>query len=84
MSPHILPASIFFLFRSFLPPIMARGVAGPSTVGARVAARQRVPPSHKLAAAEPATRGRGRGEAEVAAALGGEVDEAMRWPCLCQ
>ena len=76
MSPHVLPSSIFFHFPSFLPPVMTRGGACPSMVGARVAARQRVPPSHELAAAEPATRGRGRGEAEVPTAVGGEGDEA--------
>src|SRR3989337_2712622 len=53
---HLLPLRLFFL-----PSAMARGGAGPSTVAARVAARQRVPPSQDLAAAEPATRGRGRG-----------------------
>ena len=81
MSSHVLPTSIFFHFRSFLPPVMARGGAGPSTVGARVATRHRVPPSHELVAAELATRGRGRGEVEVAAVVGGEGDEAARWPC---
>ena len=80
MPSHVLPSSISFHFRSFLPSAMARGGAGPSTVAARVAARQRVPPSQELAAVEPATRGRGGGEVEVAVALGEEGDGAAFRP----
>src|SRR4051812_22622657 len=46
----------------FLPPsAMEGGSPGPSSVAARVAARQRAPPPPAPAAAEPAVRGRGRG-----------------------
>ena len=84
MSSQILPASISIHFCFFLPSAMARGGAGPSTVAARVAARQRVPPSQELVAEEPAMRGRGRGEAEVTVALWEEEDGAVHRPRLRQ
>ena len=81
-SSHIPSVSILLHLCFFLPPAMEKGNPGPTTVAARVAARQRVPPSQDPAAAEPATRGRGRGVAEVVVALGEEGDEAVQWPCL--
>src|SRR6187399_2278909 len=44
---------------------------GTSTMAARVAARQRVPPSPAPAVAEPTTRGRGRGRGRGARGRGG-------------
>lgn len=75
------PPSFSFCFP--LPSAMERGNPGPSTVAARVAARQCVPPSPTPMVAEPATRGRGGGEAVgEAEALGEEEDGAAHWPCL--
>src|SRR3954471_8375144 len=45
MASHILSSSSSFSFCSSLPSVMERGNPGPSTVAARVAARQPVPPS---------------------------------------
>src|SRR3954466_2052532 len=50
---------------------MEKGNAGPSTVAARVAARQRAPPPLAPVAAEPAVRGRGRGRGRGARGRGG-------------
>ena len=60
MASRILSSSSSFSFCSSLPSVMERGNPGPSTVAARVAAQQRVPPSPAPAVAKPATRGRGR------------------------
>ena len=62
---------------------MEKGNPGPSTVAARVAARQRVPPSPEPAVVEQDARGRGRGEAVGEAGaevvvLGEEEDGAAR------
>ena len=83
MASRILSSSSSFSFCSSLPFVMERGNPGPSTVAARVAARQRVPPPLEPAVVEPAARGRGRGEAVGAAAaevvvLGEEEDGAAR------
>src|SRR3954463_9450389 len=71
MAPRILPPSYSFSFCSSLPFVMERGNPGPSTVAARVAARQRVPPSPAPAVAEPVARGRGRGRGRGARGRGG-------------
>ena len=62
---------------------MEKGNPGPSTVAARVAARQRVPPPPEPVVVEPATRGRGGGEAVGEAGaevvvLGEEEDGVVR------
>src|SRR3954468_24355896 len=50
-----------FLASGFLPPsAMEGGNPGPSSVAARVTARQRAPPPLAPVVAEPAVRGRGR------------------------
>ena len=85
MASGILSSSSSFSFCSSLPSVMETGNPGPSIVAARVAARQRVPPSPAPAVAEPATRGRGRGEAMgEAGALGEGEDGAARQPRLRQ
>lgn len=61
MASCIPSSSSSFSFCSSLPSVMERGNSGPSTVAARVAARQCSPPSPTPAVAEPAARGRGRG-----------------------
>ena len=60
MASLILSSSSSFSFCSSLPSVMERGNPGPSTVAARVAARQRVPPPPEPVVVEPAARGRGR------------------------
>ena len=71
MASRILSSSSSFSFCSSLPSVMERGNPGPSTVAARVAARQCVPPSPAPAVAEPAARGRGRGRGRGARGRGG-------------
>ena len=83
MASRILLSSISSCFCFFLSPAMEKGNPGPSTVAARVAARQRVPPPPEPAVVEPAARGRGRGEAVGEAGaevvvLGEEEDGAAR------
>ena len=63
MASLILSSPPSFSFCSPLPSAMERGNPGPSTVAARVAARQRVPPSPVPAVAGPAAREGGGGEA---------------------
>ena len=83
MALRTLLSSISSCFCFFLSLVMEKGNPGPSTVAARIAARQRVPPPPEPLVVEPAARGRGRGEAvgeagaEVAV-LGEEEDGAAR------
>ena len=83
MASRTLLSSISSCFCFFLSLTMEKGNPGPSTVAARVAARQRVPPPPEPVVVEPAARGRGGGEAvdeagaEVAV-LGEEEDGAAR------
>ena len=83
MASRILLSSITSRFCFFLSSAMEKGNPGPSTVAARVATRQCVPPPHEPAVVELAARGRGGGEAvgeagvEVAV-LGEEEDGAAR------
>ena len=85
MASRTLLSSISSCFCFFLSLAMEKGNPGPSTVAARVAARQCVPPPPEPAVVEPAARGRGRGEAGAeAVALGEEEDGAARRPCPCQ
>ena len=59
--PRTPPSSFSFNFCSSLLSAIKRENLGSSTVAARIAARQRVPPSPAPAVAEPATKGRVRG-----------------------
>ena len=79
MASRILLPSISSCFCFFLSLAMEKGNHGPSTVAARVATRQRVPPPPEPAMVEPAARGRGRGEAGAeVVVLGEEEDGAVR------
>ena len=83
MSSRTLLSSISSCFCFFLSLAMEKGNPGPSTVAARVAARQRAPPPPEPVVVEPAARGRGGGEAVGEAGaevvvLGEEEDGAAR------
>ena len=83
MASRTLLSSISSCFCFFLSSAMEKGNPSPSTMAARVAARQRVPPPPELAVVEPTARGRGRGEAVGEAVaevvvLGEEEDGAAR------
>src|SRR4051812_19765068 len=73
--PHSFISSFLRLLLPLLPSAMERGNPGPSTVVARVAARQRVPPSPAPAVAETTARGRGGGEAVGEAEVLGEEED---------
>ena len=75
MASCILLSSISSCFCFFLSPAMEKGNPGPSTVAARVAARQRVPPPPEPVVVEPAARGRGRGEAGAEVVVLGEEED---------
>ena len=82
-NPHSLIFSFLQLLLPFLSSAMEKGNPGPSSVAARVAARQRISPSSAPVVAEPAIRGRGRGEVadeveDEVEALGEEADGTER------